>query len=635
MALAALELTPPLVRNSLLQQSEFRGEYGLEVEAGVAFGNTGVSILRSEIFDAMREILSGMSEIEVIDSNGREWVLRYANESGNPPTFVISSGKQRFVLPHFASLSPNRTSRLRSLDEVVSDVNLPANVQEQWRSVLLDHALGDDEVDELRIDFCDTPVHVTRLIRNEIVKGESSVSSLIPHSRRYFERLVGAYDGSASIKDYAAGTGREFFKQLSRWRPYDGFLFSLLLSSHSALTAEISVEQLENEDLVRAFDFLEEHGDKISQLGAIEVGLRVLPERPAIEPSIIRLIKQIRDDSDAPASGFTVLSALFILVDGELSRTRLLAADPPFYRRLASLSQAALILRELLHAGIDLKTFGEWAFNNRSEQYYMQSLVDMRLEPRWNPDLADEVQVKADFFGRIMIAARNYQKNINRGELHDLTLGTGRGSIHSLSEFPRPYFPGPLEGAENSPNTLPAELSTAIEAQLSTENVETSSFIALVNSAMIFRLGSAQAELAANSLKLGSYRLANVENKFQLLAILNGLATVAAVTRSGVLAGELRILVRRYRRDPQYSLSIDEAMRICLVSAASQADLNGWREFSGDWLTELAFGDLDGDEGQVLLSRLRCLCHAAPELWVSTGRADAALMAHNASRHPS
>ncbi len=75
-------------------------------------------------------------------------------------------------------------------------------------------------------------------------------------------------------------------------------------------------------------------------------------------------------------------------------------------------------------------------------------------------------------------------------------------------------------------------------------------------------------------------------------------------------------------------------MRLCLVAAASHADLNEWREFSGDWLTELAFGDLEGDDGEVLHSHLQCLCHAVPELWVSTGRADAALIAHNASRHP-
>jgi hypothetical protein len=239
--------------------------------------------------------------------------------------------------------------------------------------------------------------------------------------------------------------------------------------------------------------------------------------------------------------------------------------------------------------------------------------------------------MKAKFFGRIINAATNYEKNIKDGELHSLILGSeSGGGLLSLCEFPHPYFPGPLEGAENSPNSLPAGLSESIEARLSADEVGPSSFIALVNSAMIFRVDSDQVELAAKALKLGNYRLANVEDKSQLFGILNGLATVAAVARNRALADELQIPVRRYRRDAQYGLSIEEAMRICLVAAASRADLNNWRGFAGDWLTELAFGELEGDEGNVLHSYLQCLCHAVPELWVSCSRADAALKAVSA-----
>ena len=146
---------------------------------------------------------------------------------------------------------------------------------------------------------------------------------------------------------------------------------------------------MDSEDLVRAFDFLDKHGDRTSQLGAIEVGLRILPSRPEIESVLIRLIEQIRgDDVDEQASGFKLLSALFLLVDGELSRNRLLSAEPPFYRRLAALSQAALIHRQFANSAVDTDKFRNWAFSNSFEQYYMQSLADMRLEPRWNPDLA-------------------------------------------------------------------------------------------------------------------------------------------------------------------------------------------------------------------------------------------------------
>ena len=625
---AALEFVSPSIRNSLINDPEFKQEYGLRTEAVLAFGDFPVSFQRSTIFNAVREALAGAAEREVTDTDGREWKLRNDAVTGQPPKWVIFYGDQALVLPDLAVLSPEVTVRLRSLDEAASDVNLPADAQDTWRGILKDRALADDEVDQFYSDVRDAPVHLMQAIVSKIREGKSSVSSFVPSSRRYFERFVGAYDGSTSIKDYAAGTGKAFLKQLSAWRPYEGFIFSLLLSSHSTLTAEIHVGRLEKEDIVRAYDFIQKRGDIISRLGAIEVGLRVLPEHLEIEPFIVRLIEQIRDDDvDASTSEFKLFAALFVLVDGELSRMRLMSAEPPFYRRLASLSQAALIHRQLMASGVEYKEVYKWTLNNLGMQYHMQSLSDMRVEPRWNPDLATPRQLKAECFGRIMLTARQYEANLTDSELHRLILGNAPRSIHSLGKFPFPYFPGPLEGTEGSENTLPIELAEAIEAQLTTGEVGPTSFVALMYSAMLFRVDSTQAELAARALKLGNYRLASVKDKSELLDTMGGLAIVAATARNSALADELRILVRKYKHDAQYDFSIEEELGLCLRAAASRADLTEWRNFVGEWLTELAFGEFKGDEGTVLHPNLRYLCHVVPELWVSCGKADAALMA--------
>lgn len=628
MAGLALELVPPLIRESLLNDQSFRGEYGFKTEAMIAFGTSGVSVQRLEFFDAVRTVLAGEGPAKLTDTEDRTWSLTNDAREGELPNLVLSSDQQRMVLPDFSVLSGDASTRIRSLEESASDVNLPLSAQEEWRSILEVRALEDDEVDSFHSDICDTPVHMERTILNEITAGDSSISSLVPNSRRYFERLVGAYDGSVSIRDYAVGTCREVFGQLTEWRPYEGFLFSLLLSSHSTLTAEINADHLDQEELGKAFDFLENYGDPLSRLGALEVGLRILPDRPVVEPFLLRLVHLIRDDDvEGEASEFKLFSALFVLVDGELARTRLLAEEPPFYRRLASLAQAALIHRQLVQCGIDYERFSDWAVSNRGEHYYMQTLADMRVEPRWNPDLAAAPQTQADFFGRIMIAGNKFKANLGEGELRDTILGGGDQSLIKLCEFPRPYLPGPIEGAEDSPNALPDDLARIIEKELDTEEVEASSFIALVNSAMIFRITSGHAELAAKALRLGNYTLANLEDKSQLVGILNGLATVSAVSRNPALADELRILVRRYRRDSQYGITIEEAMRICLVASAAREDLMAWRAFAGEWLTELAFGDLEGNEGRVLHSRILALLHSVPELWVSCARADAALQA--------
>jgi hypothetical protein len=629
LAQAVFELAPSLIRMTLLDDSSFRKEYGFSSDATLSFGDSGLTFQRSSLFNAIREVFSGESSKEIADTVGQKWELKSDNSVGDLPKLVVSHDDKRFSLPEFFALSPDRSTRLLSLENSVSDVNLPSAARDKWQSVLVKRALEDDELDAYYNEFRDTPVGCARSIHGDIVKGESNTDSLIPNSSRYFERLVGRCDGSTSIQDYAKETCRSFFEQLSAWNSYDGFLCGLYLSSHSMFTVEINVEHLGDADLIRAYDFLTKHGDRLSQLGAIEVGFRILPLRPDIEPFLIRLIEQIRDDDvNEPNSGFKLLSALFVLVDGELSKTRLLIAEPPFYRRLAALSQASLIQRQIAMIGIDNKSFCEWAINNRGEQFYMQTLADMRLEPRWDPEFVEASQIKAEFFGRIMIAAKEYEDNIKNSILNDLIFNNKTDSLSALVEYPCPYLPGPLEGAEDSPNNLPSEISEVIEKQLVGNEVGPTSFIALVNSALVFRIDDEQAELAAKTLKLARHRLPKLESRAQLSAILNGLATVAAITRNLALADELRVLVRTYMHDSEYILPLEEVIKIALVAAASRADLDDWKEFVGDWLTELAFSNLTNDDGERLYSHLQCLFITVPELWITCGRAEAALTAY-------
>ena len=624
-AQVALEITPPSIRSDLLAQSTFRDEFGLGTDQLISLRKTGLSIGRRDLFEALRSVFAGEMEARVTDVEGRQWTLR--NEArGEQPRLVVSSGEQRSVLPDFGVLSDDRRVRLRSLKQAAMDVSLPIGAENEWRNVLTDRPLTDEEVEIYDRDIRDTPGHVKRSIRRELKARESSVRTLVPCSRRYFERLVGVYDGSGSIADYASGAGVRVIESLSARDAYEGFLFSLLMSSHAALTAEINVDGLDKDDLVRAYEYLLQRGDTLSRLGAVEVGFEVLPDRRELEPYVLGLVQSILDDDDEDSAGeFKAFAALFALVDGEISRTRLLSTEPPFYRRLASLAQAALIYRQLIDSGIDYDHFSEWAFNCRGEQFYMQSLADMRREPRWNPDYSQARQIKMDCLGRMMIAGSKYYENMGVGELREIVLGDKPGSIYASSEFPGPYLPGPLEGRDDHTSEMPEEVARLIEAKLETEEVEPSSFALLVNSSVVFPIDSGHVELAAKALRLAGYRLANVKDRSELAATLGGLATVAAVTRSTALADELRILVRRYRHDRQFALSIEEVMRFLLVASASREDLIEWRDFAGDWLTELAFGELVGDECEILHSHLVCLLHAVPELWYSCGRADAAL----------
>ena len=638
---------PMMICKTLLDDPEFREEYKIkEPDPDLTFTDFGVSILRSEFSNAIRNILSSSATVDITDTNKRKWQLNI--ESKEPLTLSMCHDKKRIPLYDYGVLSPDSITRLHTLDEVVSKWNLPAHVQSRWNDILLKRALKDSEVNDFRNEYCNTPVYMVQLILDEVKSGRCNVSSLIPCSKEYYARLVGTCDDSVSIGDYASKCAHKFFEQLAEWQPHIGFLFSLFLSSHSALTSEISTERLTKENLVDLYSFLEKYGDRISQLGAIEVGLRILSARSEIEPFLIRIIEQIRDDNpDDPTSKFQLLSMLFCFVDEELCRCRVLSEQPSFYRRLAAMSQAALVQSQLMSLGVDINLFPRGMKESVIRQYYLRSLVEMRLEPRWGLEYSDASQIQADFFGRIMSAAKDNEENINGSELYDLILGAGSESLFSRNKFLYSPLLGPLDGTgknlspaaarlqghilrpldgdKNNPNILPSALAKEIETKLSGREVSPSSFTNFVAYARLYDVDPAHVELAIKALKRCNHRFAKVENRLDFLKILIGLARVAAISRNHTFAEELRILIYKYCHAPQYALSLADAMTICIVAAASHSSLDGWCDFVGGSLAELASGELEDDNVIVLSSYLQDLCHIVPELWISCGKVDAVL----------
>ena len=626
LALAALQHFPPSIRESLISDPVFRNNYGLTEDARISFSEGGVSVRRSKLFGRIREILGDHSARPALkDEAGKEWRLEIV-EIDKERRVGLSCGERRLLLPDFSALSPDQADRLKDFDRVANDVNLSERATSAWREILASRALADDEIDALHKEIDETPIRVAAAVGSEIETGKCNLSTLVPRSERYFDRLVGEYQQSQNIADYAQKGAREHIRHLMSWRAHDGFLLSLLLSSHSSISSVIDAQKLEERDLIQVYESLQKKGDRISQIGAIEIGLSILDKRPQIEPYLQAIIEQIRDDNaDDDRGQFHLLSSLIMLVEGELSRTKILRGKPPFWRRLASIAQASLIERRIIKSGIDIARFTEWARQCRGQLFYLQTMADLRQEPRWLPEYVSPRQLKAEFIGRILIAAQQNDTKIHTPAMRELLFGKGPEALQSLMEFIYPYLPGPLEGGLIPRAEPPAEILRAIEEQLSADVLRPHSFIALVNSALIFRPSSQQAQLAAEALRAAKHQLRRADSKEQLFTVLSGLATVAAVTRSGELAQELRTLTRRWRHEPGRGLSAEDAMRIGLVAAAAHADLTGWCEFFGEWIIELAFQSLELDEMERLHYEVEQLCHIVPELWRTCGRAEAAL----------
>ena len=114
LAQAALEHVPPLVRKSLLEDPSFQAEYDLFSDGVLRFSDSGLSIRRSVLFNAVRMTLSGTVTTEITDLDNQNWDLKTIKTEQDVPQLVISREKQQFTLPDLSILSPDSTTRLVS-----------------------------------------------------------------------------------------------------------------------------------------------------------------------------------------------------------------------------------------------------------------------------------------------------------------------------------------------------------------------------------------------------------------------------------------------------------------------------------------------------------------------------------------
>lgn len=629
-----LQLFPDSIQDSLLSDTNFLQKYNILPDAQIKFHQYDVTFHRSILFNAVRDVLSNnKKDVALTDNIKQKWLLRLDQRASEMNLF-LSKDSIEIVLPvFFLVLASDPNTRLEALNRMITDVYLPESDYNKWSILLSERSLKDYEVNLLQSDIDNSPVEIERQITLQLQQGSSTIETLVPQSKAYYERLVGVYTPTSTIIEYMSNHAKIHFDHLISWKPYDGFLFSLLLAAHSSITSTNITKQLDTETLIKAYKWLQDYGDIISQIGAIEIGLSILNEKPELEPYIHSMIEQLlKDNPDDSQSRFNLLSSLVTLVDGQLSHIKVLEGIPSYWRRLASIAHASLLERCLIEQNIDFEHFGKWASEVRLQDFHLQTFCDLRLEPRWNSDYISAHQLKFEFIGRLIGTVANYQSNILSPSLQSLLLEDHPGSLQNNIQFPYPFLPGPLEGSLDLQPDVPIEIRKHIEEQLLSSNIQFSSFISLVNYALIYKLDTYHAKLAAEALRTMKYQLRKVANHQELFYVLSGLATVASITRSQELAAELKVITQKYRLSSgEYKLTADEFLWIGLITASAHQELSEWCKFVGEWLTSLAFQSLQNEESKRLHSHLLTLCHIVPELWPSCGKAEAALKSLAAS----
>ncbi len=621
---AAIKLFPPLIRDEIWSDHKFVLSLGLSTDAMLSLGGVGVVFKRSVFYGAIRELLSQKNEsVEISDNEGNAWGLSI-NDKG---IIELRKSEAVYCLPSFSFFSSSSKERVDCLLENAKKNNLSPDMLSLWKKILTERPLLDDEVDAFEKDTTNTPVDYTEKVWSEINSGSSNIATLCPGSLEYYSGLTGISNETTTFDEYLNNDLKAQIESLMQWQGVEGLYWAFLLCAHQSVSLVLSdyVASLTHDDLNHLYKMVEREGDALSCLGAVEVGLAILKDRPEIGSVLESLVRKILDkESLNNGKPFELLSALFVLVDGEICQNRTLPSASPSLRRLASFSQASLLARQLISANVDLESFSKWAFSARGQDYYLSNMIDLRIEPRWMPDSIAPEQLRHEFIGRLNNAASMISQEKCPALLYELLRGEIDGGLIDQVEFIYSSMPGPLEGRDDKGPVPPKEILEIVEKQLNSDEVDAKSFISLVNSCLIYRLDVSLSERAAKILGENRGRLDFSGNGEEFLSVLNGLACVAATSRSTSLAEELRILIRICRREPGVHINVSDLARLGMIISAVTSDFQMWCEYLGQWFTELSFENISYDEATILEGYISELCKFVPELWITLGGGRAA-----------
>jgi hypothetical protein len=476
-------------------------------------------------------------------------------------------------------------------------------------------------------DLSQTPVSVFNSIAECLSLSRVSIDVLVPRSVTYYERLVGSVEKQPTIKEYIDEVVADHVEALLSWSGDEGLKYSLLLGSHSLVADTIAKRKIPDKVLNAALQWAL-NADALSRATLIEVCLKRASDEVAIGDGIRQLVEKFcgqgtREKYDQ----FETLSTAFTMVYAEFGRRHLLSAKPTYWRRLAAFAQAALIVRCVLRERGDQKKFVDWMRTNRSVDYLLQCVIDLRTDPRWLAHFAQPDQLMQELYGRVLVSAARHENAIEAFKLRETLLGDKPASLKIRVNPVLSALPGPLEGNVEPWNDIDADVLAEMREKLGSATPAISSFAILVNVGLVFRIPEDIVNAAADALRRAQYRIGVDGKPEQLGSCLLGLAAVAASTRSQRLADELFIVVRNYRRSFSDELSLGEAFRMGVVACGSRQDLGEWCKCVGALLSDLGFGDISREDASALYPALLQLCELVPELWARCGQGLAAIEA--------
>lgn len=592
---------PQSLRDRIFEDRTLLKQLGLNRSTRITVHTDGKpSFDTSAFYTAVEQAYAGAAPTTINDEAGDTWELHVAATRAvvcrHPAT-----GRE-FRVPHAQLLDVDAGRREAYLTQWARDFGLTPDNIGAWLEEVRQAPLHPHRFDLLERDLEDSPAGELERTK-EAFLGPVVQSDLVPMSRRYYERLVPAWQGQRTLPEFVDALRL----RVPASDPVAQVRHELLWSAHAHTAPVAGIAMLEEATLRALVSDLLPTIDLWSLTGLIE-GMLARPDATqALRDLVVELITSFA--AHIQDSGRVELtSRLGGMADGLLNTSGLFTGAPVYWRRLAALAHAAVLERAVLELGVPPSQLASWAHDSWSI-FQTATLADVSSEPRWNGFMLAPEQLKQELIGRVLGVLECHREGLAE-PLAGLAFGAADGSLEAQRVVFFSGLPGPLEGGLAIAQTLPEFLVEQFNTTLG-DTSQALEFRVLA-SAHLAGLGTPRpeqwAKLTEIVKELALSDSIDVEAN-HWAALLTRLSLAAASSRDRPLADAVLRLIEEHSAAP-LSLRLYAGITTCGVEAQD----GEWAAAVASYVARCTAAELSREDAEYVLALLRILCDAKPVL---------------------
>jgi hypothetical protein len=445
-ALFALSKLSIPLRSDVLSDGSIAARFDLGMTHTVNL-SADIVLRRDELFAAFRQAADGAAFPRLNNERGGPVEASVSIDADGAGIVTIGTESWRFE--HATLLCSSREYRLSALEKYLGQHTLTSRDQDYLREFTGRLEFSNDDFFTVVTTLASSPESFAGRFREKLKTTQIGSADLLPEDVRHWEHLTAPLGQALNLTDFIdEELGNERRTRLSA-DPKQAFRSIALSFAAPALVPRSLLAGVGTGTMLQLLETACDFADPFALAGAFQICADRLGQDMRFVGLGDCLLYRLFGSMDRLETACQIFAVAFVVATARLAEHELLRARPPFWRRLAAASHAALVVRSCGVTEVKQDELVARAMSVSGESYVVSVLNDFSVEPRWRPEWIADHFLVADVCGRVSSTVQLLPED-QVPESWRASVDTATAWIEEKHLVLQAHFPAVLEGARTT-----------------------------------------------------------------------------------------------------------------------------------------------------------------------------------------